>query len=149
MRSLLSMFVVLVLLSSCTKKKDDPVVSVDVTLNNVAGVYKITKAEATVSGITVNIFNMDAYFPPCQRDDIHTFTTTTSTTGNYVVTDAGVACSPSSASTNSYTVNTAARTITFGSETGNIVTLTASQMVVARTNYPSAGITATITYTRQ
>jgi len=152
MKKLLFIFTSVLIFISCNKKKDDPVVpSLEVVTNNMVGTYKITAATATQSGLTFDFFNSSS-FPACQKDDVYTLTATTSTTGGYSVADAGVACSPTSNTTGTYSVNTAAKTITINtstSQTAEVVSLTATTMVLSQPNFNGTSATVKVTYTKQ
>ena len=133
---------------SCDKKEDDPVVpSLEVTTNNLVGTYKITAATATQAGITVNV--LTTYWEECKRDDTYTLTATTSTTGAYNVTDAGMPCTTSSTATGTYSVNTAAKTITINGQTADVVSLTTTTLVISQSNFQGSNATVKITYTKQ
>ena len=151
MKKLLFVFATALVLISCDKKEDDPVVpSLEVVTNNLVGTYKITAATATNGGITVDALN--AYFPTCQRDDVYTLTATTSTTGGYSVNDASTTCSPSTTTTGTYSVNTAAKTITINTSTAttaDVVTITSTYFIISQANYMGSGATLKVTYTKQ
>lgn len=153
MKKIIAIFATAIIFIGCDKKDDDPVVpSLEVVTNNMVGTYKITAATATQAGITVDVFNNNSFFPACQRDDTYTLTATTSTSGGYNVTDAGVACSPTTTTTGTYSVNTAAKTITINTstaQTADVVSLTATTMVLSQSNFQGSGTTVKITYTKQ
>jgi hypothetical protein len=150
MRKLLILALAFVAITGCKKNDDTPTeVSLEVTANNVAGTYKITAATASVAGITQDIFNNNSFFDACDKDDTYTLTAATSTSGAYNVTDAGVQCAPSNTATGTYSLNTAAKTITINGQTGNITTLTATKLVVSQPNFMGSSFTVTVTYTRQ
>lgn len=73
-----------ILFGSC--KKDDDNNSSDITKENLAGTYKVTKAEYTTS-ITGTIDYL-AYLEDCQKDDTYTLKTDFTGTHN----DAGTKC---------------------------------------------------------
>jgi hypothetical protein len=127
-------------------KNDDTTASLDVTMANVAGNYKITAATMSSGGGSVDIFNNATFFDVCDRDDVYGFTAS----GNYTVTDAGVQCSPANTDAGTYTVNTGAKTITIDGEIWTVTSLTSSRMVATQSNFMgSAGATGTVTFTRQ
>ncbi|MCE3283738.1 MAG: hypothetical protein K0Q66_2475 [Chitinophagaceae bacterium] len=144
MRKLL-VLVVLAAFISCEPKKDPVAPSLSVTNANVAGSYKITAATASMGGFTQDVYNNASVFPPCQKDDVHTLTTG----GAYTVVDGAVTCSPSTNYTGTYTVNTAANTITLGTQTCNVIDLTATTIVVSQPNFMGSSVTVTATYTKQ
>lgn len=113
MKKLLFAIGLLAMMPAC--KKDDAPATVDLTINssNFVGTYKITAITFT-SGSTV----LDIYastLDPCERDDTHQFTAA----GGYTMTDAGVTCTPPTATiTGTYTL--VGSTITFNGETYTI-----------------------------
>lgn len=145
MRKLILLTFVLIAVTACKKKSTDTTVSLDVTMANIAGTYKITAATATQSGITVDVYNNASVFPPCNKDDIYVF----SASGTYTITDAGVTCSPPSNFSGTYSVNTSAKTITLNGQVCNVISLTSSAAVVAQPNFMGSSATVTATYTRQ
>lgn len=150
MKNLLVIFATAFVFIGCDKKDPDPVTpSLEVVTNNMVGTYKITAATATQAGFSVDFFNNDTYFAPCKRDDTYTLTATTSTTGAYNVTDAGVTCSPTTTAAGTYSVNTAAKTITINGQTADVVSLTATALVISQSNFQGTTATVKITYTRQ
>lgn len=151
MKKLLFIFATAFVFIGCEKKDDDPVVpSLEVTTNNMVGVYKITAVTANQAGFSVDVFN--SYFDPCEKDDTYTLTATTSTTGGYNVTDAGTTCTPPTTMSGTYSVNTAAKTLTINTstaQTADVVSLTATTMVLSQANFQGSGVTVKITYTKQ
>jgi len=145
MKQFLILVLALSAFTSCKKDNDTSETSLEVTGNNVAGTYKITAATASIGGANSDVFNNPSGFVECDRDDNCTLTAA----GGYTVTDAGVQCSPNNNATGTYSVNTAAKTITINGQTGNITTLTATKLVVSQPNFMSSGFTVTVTYTRQ
>lgn len=146
MKKILFLFLAAGIFSSCDKNDDTATASLDVTMANIAGSYKITAATMTSGGVTADIFNNNSFFAACDRDDVYGFTST----GGYTVTDAGVQCSPANTDAGTYTVNTAAKTITIDGETWNVTSLTSSQMVATQSNFMgTTGATGTVTFTRQ
>jgi hypothetical protein len=152
MKKLLSIFAIAFVFIGCDKKDDDPVVpSLEVVTNNMVGTYKITAATATQAGLTIDFYNTSS-FPACQKDDIYTLTATTSTTGGYSISDGTVTCSPTTNTTGTYSVNTAAKTITINtstSQTADVVSLTATTMVLSQPNFNGSSATVKVTYTKQ
>lgn len=153
MKKILFLFATAFVFIGCDTKDDDPIVpSLEVVTNNMVGTYKITAATATQSGITVDFFNNPSFFPACQKDDTYTLTATTSTTGAYTIADGTVACSPTTNTTGTYSVNTAAKTITINtstSQTADVVSLTATTMVLSQPNFNGSSATVKVTYTKQ
>ncbi len=149
MKKILTLALAFIAITSCKKDNDPAQASLEVTANNVAGTYKITAATASVGTASQDIFNNNSFFDACDRDDTYTLTAVTSTSGAYNVTDAGVQCSPNNTATGTYSLNTAAKTITINGQTGNITTLTATTLVVSQSNFMNSGFTVTVTYTRQ
>lgn len=145
MKKILTLALAFIAITSCKKDNETTETSLEVTANNVAGTYKITAATATIAGTNQDILNNNSFFEACDRDDTYTLTAA----GVYTVTDAGVQCSPNNNATGTYSINTAAKTITINGQTGNITTLTATKLVVSQPNFAGTGATVTMTYTRQ
>jgi hypothetical protein len=145
MKKLLLVFFALIAFFACKKSSTDTTVSLDVTAANIAGTYKITAATTSIGGITTDVYNNASVFPVCSKDDIYVF----NANGTYTITDAGVVCTPSNTFSGSYTVNTAAKTITIGTQTYTVVSLTNTAAVLTQTNFMNSGFPVTATYTRQ
>src|SRR3954464_2907405 len=120
MKKLFILFLALTAFLGCKKNSTDTTVSLDVTTTNIAGTYKITAATASVGGLSTDVYNNPSVFPVCSKDDIYVF----NSNGTYTITDAGVVCSPSNSISGNYSVNTAAKTITVGTQTYTVVSLT-------------------------
>lgn len=130
-------------LVSC--KKDEAVPSTLALTNaNIAGNYKTTGATITPVGSTLvfDFYTNDTYFPPCQRDNIHNFTSA----GIYTYTDVGVYCTtpPAAPSSGPYTI-TGTNQLTFSGQTYKVETFTSSTMIIAydSTNVGRVNLTLT------
>lgn len=152
MKKLLIAISVLALMPACKKDEGSSTTNLTVNSTNITGVYKITSMTFTASGSTTAAEIFTIVTPACRQDDTHHFTAA----NTYFMTDAGVACTPSSTTTPSpYTIS--GSTSTFGGQTYTIESITQTgstvKMVVsANGNYttplgPTAGLIRT-TFTR-
>jgi hypothetical protein len=135
------------------KKSDDAPSQLDVTMANIAGVYRLTGVISVEGGLTYDRFNGGtiggmAYpsdYENCEKDDTFTFTAS----GNVTSAEGATSCIPPTASqTATYTVQTSTKTLSiplFGL-TGNIESLTSAGMVFKQTT-TSGGLTIVETYT--
>src|SRR3954451_993045 len=79
---------------SCNKN-DDNNNPPAITMQNLAGDYKITSV--TVNGMDI----LSAYVTPCRQDDIYTL----KADSTYTITDAGTVCSPTSDTTGTWSLS--------------------------------------------
>lgn len=111
------------------KKDDNPSTgSLDLTTTNIAGKYKTTAATITPSGSTlaIDIYNIDAYYAPCKRDDIHTFTAA----GSYNYADSGTYCTtPPVGRTGTYVLVPPTQ-LTFDGRAYLVESLTTSSLII-------------------
>jgi hypothetical protein len=145
MKKFLILFIALTAFLACKKSSTDTTTSLDVTIANIAGTYKITAATSSIGGTSIDVYNNASVFPACSKDDIYVF----NSNGTYTITDAGVVCSPSNTISGSYSVNTAAKTITVGTQTYTVVSLTSTNVVLTQNNFMNSGFPVTATYTKQ
>lgn len=126
--SLLILIFFVLIFAACKK---DEVISggnLELTNNNIAGKYKTTAATLTPSGsvLVIDFFNIDAYYPPCQRDNIHTF----ATIGTYNYADSGVYCTtPPTGRTGLYTL-TPPNQLSFDGRSYQVESLTTSNIII-------------------
>ena len=137
MKNFLLLFLAGSVVLACTKSGSSAS-SAPITMQSLAGNYKITSAKA--GGIDI----LSVYLKPCQLDDIYTL----NSNGSYQVTDAGVTCSPSTNSSGSWSLS--GMQITLGTQQFTIVSYDGSRLE-ATTVTTQNGITATIDviFTRQ
>lgn len=149
MKKIIILLSAVTIMSSCKKNDDTPASTLDLTIANIAGNYKITAATATPSGSTseFDVYAGTTFYKDCQKDDILNF----STTSNYTYTDAGVTCSPNGTTTPSpFSVNATSKTLTYGGKTYDVVTFTNTQLVLKNVqdfNYSGTTISATLKFT--
>ena len=88
MRKLIIILFAFSLFTSCKKDKDK---TCALSVTAVAGNYKITaiRYKATPTSAETDYFNI-FFSDPCERDDVFSF----NANGTYILTDAGVRCSP-------------------------------------------------------
>ena len=130
MKKILVIFLGIFVLISC--KKEETVPSTLVLSNTtVAGNYKTTAATINPIGSTLvfDFFNIDTYYPPCQRDNLHTFTVA----GMYAYADIGIFCTtpPAAPQTGPYTISNSDTTLTFSGKRYKVETLTSTNMIIA------------------
>src|SRR3954454_6692492 len=106
MKKLLSLIIAIAIFS-CSKNDDDNNSSA-ITMENLAGNYKVTSAK--VNGIDV----LNTYLPSCQQDDIYTL----NADNTYTITDAGTTCTPSSDTTGTWSLS------------GNVITIGNKQFTI-------------------
>ncbi|MEP7319161.1 MAG: lipocalin family protein [Panacibacter sp.] len=119
-------------------KNDDGGDTTPVTMASLAGNYKITAV--TTGGVDI----LSTYLLPCQQDDLYTL----NADGTYVITDAGTACTPTSATSSTWTLSGTQITIN-----GQVFTLVKfdGAKIEATTSVTQSGITVTVTvvFTKQ
>ncbi len=130
----------LVLITACKKEENATTGNLDLTNANIAGKYKTTAATMTLSGSTlaIDFFNLDAYYPPCKRDDIHTFTaSTTVNVGTYNYADSGIYCTtPPVGRTGTFTI-TPPNQLSFDGRSYLVESLTTTALVIG---FDSTGV---------
>jgi hypothetical protein len=130
------------LFSSCKKSSSSNDSSCTLSASSIVGTYKITSVKLSTQGQSIEIFNNDAFFEPCERDDIFNI----NANGTYTITDGSVACSPSSDDSGTWTLNGNTYTID-GTDINTISEFKCSSFVFIRE--PMAGEIYYITMTRQ
>lgn len=153
MKKLLVIALAIGALASC-KKSDDTPAQLEVTLANVAGVYKLTGSVEVIGGVSYDRYNggttsaglsYTSDYQNCEKDDTFTFTAT----GTVSTAEGATSCTPPTSSlTSSYTVQTSTKTISIPllGLGGTIESLTSAQMVLKETS-ASGGVTTVHTYT--
>lgn len=135
----------LVLIIACKKEENATTGSLELTSTNLSGKYKITAATFTLSGSTIpyDFFNNGTAYPVCEKDNIHTFTASTTTTnaGIYNYADSGVYCTPPSSRTGTYSI-TPPNQLSFDGRAYLVESLTTSALVVG---FDSTGVTSGVT----
>ncbi len=136
----------LVLITACKKEENATTGSLELTSTNLAGKYKTTGATFTLSGSTIpyDFFNTGTAYPACEKDNIHTFTASTTTTniGTYNYADSGVYCTTiPMGRTGTYTI-TPPNQLTFDGRAYLVESLTTSALVVG---FDSTGVTSGVT----
>jgi len=102
-----------------------------VTMQSLAGNYKITAA--TVSGADI----LNSYLTPCQQDDIYTL----NADGTYVIADAGTVCSPTSATSSTWSLS--GNQITIDGQVFTLVKFDGAK-IEATTTVTQSGYTVTV-----
>jgi len=105
--------------AGCKKSQDAP--PPPITVENLAGAYKIIADVTTTDGVSTDGY---ASYQPCAKDDIWTFNTDNS----LVVTDAGVVCDPSDSWSNSWSLE--GTTITVAGQSGTVTKFDGSIMEI-------------------
>lgn len=125
-------------LTSCGKDDED---KSEVTMENVAGTYKVQSATVQMGtgGPTMDIVaQMDA----CERDD----TQTLNVNGTYTTADAGTQCNPPTPPDSGTWSLPSTTTITMDGETYTITSFDGDKLSVSQT-YTDQGITYTVNMT--
>ena len=153
MKKLLVIALAIGALSSC-KKSDNASAQLEVTAANIAGVYKLTADVDVKNGVTFDRFNggtnggvsYPSDYETCEKDDTYTFTVA----GNLTTAEGATSCTPPTSPVSfSYTVNTAAKTISILGQVATIKSLTTSTMVVESTSTSGTATTVnTLTYSK-
>jgi hypothetical protein len=124
----------LLLIIACKKEENTTTGSLELTSTNISGKYKTTAGTITPSGssLAFDFYNVDAYYAPCKRDDLHTFTAA----GTYNYADSGVYCTtPPIGKTGTYTL-VAPNQLTFDGRAYLVESLTTTNLVIG---YDSTG----------
>ena len=122
-------FLAAVIIFSCNKDDDNNPPAV--TMENLAGDYKITSA--TIAGTDI----LDIYLKACQKDDVYTL----NADGTYEITDAGTTCIPPSDTTGTWTLS--GNDITIGDRQFTVVNFNGST-IEATTIADQNGIPVTV-----
>lgn len=132
------LFALLVATSICGCTKSEKSATTEISMQSLAGNYKITSA--TVNGIDI----LSVYLPPCQADDIYTL----NADGTYTIADAGAACTPSSATSGTWVLS--GSQIKIGTQIFTLVSFDGAK-ITATSSVTQAGTTVTVTvvFTKQ
>lgn len=145
MRKSLVFIVTICFFLSCKKTSTDDAVaetSLDITVANLVGNYKMTATTVTSNGLTIDAFNTGNYIDACVKDDIISYTAS----GGYTVQDLGTKCSPTSAGTaGSYTLVSSTLTLN-GTDIYSVQKITSQKIVLSQSFFGSVIV---FTYTRQ
>ncbi len=106
MKNILFLIVASLTVLSCSKSETP--VQATITMQSLAGNYKVTAA--SVNGLDI----LSTYLTPCQADDIYTL----NADATYVIADAGTTCTPSSATSGAWMLS------------GNLITIGAQQFTL-------------------
>lgn len=129
MKNILFLFLVTVSISGCSKSENSA--QATVTMQSLAGNYKITAA--TVGGIDI----LSTYLMPCQADDVYTL----NADGTYAIADAGTVCTPTSATSGTWSLS--GNTITIGAQAFTLITFDGNK-IEASTSVTQGGTTVTV-----
>jgi hypothetical protein len=116
--------------TSCKKSED---ATCTLSASTITGTYKITSLK--LNG--VDLFPLS---DACDKDD----TFTLNANGSFIITDAGVVCTPSNNDTGTWSL--AGSTISIDGDTGNVSNFSCNGFTVSATQ---AGATTEVTYARQ
>ena len=125
----------------CKKSSSSDNNSCTLSASSIVGSYKITSVIISTQGQNIEIFNNDAFYDPCERDDIYTV----NANGTYAISEGATSCSPSGAETGNWTLN--GSSFTYGTETATISEFTCSSFKL--TSSTMTGESYTITMTKQ
>ena len=136
MKNLLFFLLTAISISGCSKNESatkDPI-----TMQSLAGNYKITAA--TVSGIDI----LSTYLEACKADDIYTL----NADGTYTIADAGTACTPTSATSGTWTLS--GDQITIGAQQFTLVNFDGNKIEASTTvTQGTTTVTVNVVFTKQ
>jgi hypothetical protein len=121
---------------SCNKN-DDNNNPPQITMESLAGDYKITSAK--VNGIDI----LNDYLSPCQRDDIYTL----KADGTYTITDAGTICAPPSDTSGTWSLT--GNDITIGTQKFTVVSFDGSTIEATTSVNQPLPVTVNVVFTKQ
>lgn len=142
---IITTFSAIILIVACKKDENATTGNLELTGANIEGKYKTTAATFTLTGSTIpyDFFNTGTAYPACEKDNIHTFTasTTTVNTGIYNYADSGVYCTPPASRTGPYTI-IPPNQLRFDGRTYLVERLTTTNLIVG---FDSTGVTSGVT----
>jgi hypothetical protein len=142
MKKLLFILLSAFILCSCKKDKDESACSS--TATSIAGAYRITAITYKASATSPEMDYYNSVFPDaCDRDDVMSF----NINGTYLLTDAGIVCSPPNTDNGSWSV--AGNTMTIDGDPATIESYNCQTLVVVHSDVQVAGDKFKITMTRQ
>ena len=141
MRKLIIVLFVFTLFNSCSKDKDK---TCTLSVTAVAGNYKITaiRYKATPASAEADYFNI-FFTDPCERDDIFSL----NANGTYILTDAGVRCTPPGDDTGAWSLT--GNTLTIDGDAANVDAFSCSGMTVSASDAFNPGDKLILVFTKQ
>ena len=141
MKKLLFIFFSALFLFSCKKDKD---ATCTTTAASIAGAYKITAVtyRASATSPETDYFSI-VFSDACERDDVFTF----DVNGTYLLTDAGIVCSPPNTDNGNWSIS--GNTMTLDGDPASIESYNCQTLVLLQTDVQAAGDRFKITFTRQ
>ena len=141
MKKILSIAIVAIVAFTGCKKSSNDSNSCALSASSIVGTYKITSVVLSTQGQTLEIFNNDAFYDPCQRDNIYTI----NGNGTFSVTEGATSCNPPGDETGTWTLD--GSTFTYAGQVTTVSEFTCSSFKLTST--PMAGESYIITMTRQ
>lgn len=142
MKKLIAILLPVLIIASCSKKPDN---DCDINRNNIAGVYKVTKAVYKFNEHTPNANFYDFLYPePCNKDDVFSF----QADGSYTMLDGGTTCAPVNNHSGTWSV---LGNVFFTDGVPAIIEYFECNktLVISMSDFFSDGDKLTLTYTRQ
>jgi hypothetical protein len=105
-------------LSGCKKKEEaKPVSKAELLAGTTSKSWKLTAATASVSGLTINLFDTNGLYslPACKQDDIFIF----SANKTYTTNEGATSCSPASTDSGTWAFNADETQLTLTSTSGS------------------------------
>lgn len=138
----LALSALVLLVSSCSKDKDDESGPITPTKENLTGTYKLTKVVLTANGQTSDMTTQYMqFFDACQRDDVFKL----NADNTYQWVDAGTKCDPEGGYTDTWSL-TSNTTIVMDGETYTIKSFNGKILEVSQSY---GGAEQVETYTKQ
>lgn len=140
MKKLIVLTSVLIVIFSCKKEKEPPS-SCTINAASISGSYKITAYTYKANAGSPEIDYYPILFPDgCDRDNVFTI----NSNGTYLITDAGLVCSPEGGENGPWTL--VGNTIDMDGLVFTIESFDCKKMVLAYTNFMAAGDMLKITF---
>ncbi len=129
-------------LISCKKDKDETACTS--TAASIAGAYKITAVTYKASATSAEMDYFTLVFPDaCERDDVLSL----NINGTYMLTDAGIVCSPPNTDNGNWSIS--GNTMTIDGDPSSIESYNCQTLILIQTGVQVAGDRYKITLTRQ